>query len=79
MRPTRLLSLPSSRLITGSDIRTGGTLKPDYALKDPSLTGSFYYFNSLTNPINQPSIPGTKSNSSLLIKPFVLLGTSPDD
>ena len=31
-----------------------------YALiKAPALTGVFYCFNRLTNPINQPSIPGT--------------------
>ena len=30
-----------------------------YALKAPALTGVFYCFNSLTNPTNQPSIPGT--------------------
>ena len=26
----------------------------------PALTGAFYCFNSLTNIINKPSIPGTK-------------------
>ena len=28
-----------------------------YALKAPTLTGVFYCFNRLTNPINHPSIP----------------------
>ena len=28
-------------------------------IKAPAAVGAFYYFNSLTNPINQPSIPGT--------------------
>ena len=27
--------------------------------KAPALTGVFYFFNGLTNRINQPSIPGT--------------------
>ena len=36
-----------------------------YALKAPALTGVFYCFNSLTNPINQPPIPGTIANSTL--------------
>ena len=47
-----------------------------YALKAPALTEIFYCFNRLTNPINQHSIPGTKYCSNLLIKPFVISGTS---
>ncbi|QNJ19241.1 hypothetical protein SynA1825c_00925 [Synechococcus sp. A18-25c] len=43
------------------------------------MTGVFYCFNRLTNPFNQPSIPGTEYFSRLFFKPFVLLGTSPDD
>ena len=31
----------------------------DYPPKAPALTGVFYCFNGLTNPFNQPSIPGT--------------------
>ena len=48
-----------------------------YALKAPASTGAFYCFNSLTNPINQPSIPGTKYCLNLLFKLIVLPGTSP--
>ena len=29
----------------------------------PAATGAFYYFSSLINPINQPSIPGTMTNN----------------
>ena len=32
--------------------------------KTPALTGVFYCFNRLTNPFNQPSIPGTIANSN---------------
>ena len=46
-----------------------------YALKAPALTGVFYCFNRLTNPINQPSIPGTKYCLRLLIKLIVPHGT----
>ena len=35
-----------------------------YAPKAPALTGFFYCFNRLTNPINQPSIPGTIKRSN---------------
>ena len=35
-----------------------------YTLKPPALTGVFYCFNGLTNPINQPSIPCTIERSN---------------
>ncbi|WP_186469072.1 hypothetical protein [Synechococcus sp. A18-25c] len=34
------------------------------ALKAQSVTGFFIVFNRLTNPINQPSIPGTIARTS---------------
>ena len=37
---------------------------PDSTHQTPAAVGAFYYFNSLTNPINQPSIPGTMTNKS---------------
>ncbi len=35
-----------------------------YAFKAPAAAGAFYYFNSLTNPINQPPIPGTVTHKT---------------
>ena len=34
--------------------------------KAPAAVGAFYYFNSLTNPINQPPIPGTIANKTVI-------------
>ena len=36
----------------------GTSAEPTHC-KAPALTGVFYCFNGLTDPINQPSIPGT--------------------
>ena len=47
--------------------------------QSPCIDRGFYCFNRLTNPFNQPPIPGTKYCSNLLMKPMVLSGTSPDD
>ena len=43
--------------IVAKDLDTG------YTLKASATAGFFYCFNSLTNPINQHSIPGTIERS----------------
>ena len=47
-------------------------------INPPAAVGAFYYFNSLTNPINQPSIPGTKYHLSLLPVRIVHKRTTPE-
>jgi hypothetical protein len=34
-------------------------------IKAPVNAGAFYFFNSPTNPINQPSIPGITTNKTV--------------
>ena len=34
-------------------------------IKAPAAAGAFYFFNSPTNPINQPSIPGITTNKTV--------------
>ena len=56
-------TLQQTKEIVAKDLDTG------YTLKASALTGAFYFFNSLTNPINQPSIPGTIANKTVTAFP----------
>ena len=58
---------PTTKLARGNvsakNNHTYNTTATAYTLKAFALAGAFYCFNSLTNPTNQPPIPGTIERS----------------
>ena len=56
------VQLAGETLVPLLDLFEPASDEPDLAyalIKPPALTGFFYCFNGLTDPINQHSIPGT--------------------